>query len=158
MNNETFKLEGNFHWKHFDSEGTFLEEGGSALREGGHNQIQDNLKNYVSDCLTSATLNYVDHMSIGEGTGENAASSALSSMASHESVSPNDSGTSGITTNAVTFTATGALTITEGGVFADAAGTAEMLLYSDDTGDWGAAGVVLASGDTLQVTWTLTYA
>ena len=157
MKNDTFGLLGNFHWKHYDKDGNFLEEGGSALRECGHNQIQNNLKSYVSDCFVSATLNYIDYIAIGTGTGQAVGDSALASKASAEAVSPTDSGTSGITTNAVTFTATASWTITEGGVFADGAGDAEMYLYSDDTADWGVSGVSLATDDTLQVTWTLDY-
>ena len=120
-----------------------------------YNAIQEDLLEGLIDGLDTGTMSDIDCMAIGTGTGQGLADTTLSSYASYESNASSfgKSQTSAtVLSSQATFTATAAWTITEAGLFTDGTGAAGMFTYNDGLSQ------ALTSGDTLQITWTVTAA
>jgi hypothetical protein len=149
-------LNGRIEYKVYDKNGYLREQGETK------NAIVDGLKTMFIDWLNASGASpstvSLTAMAIGTGTGQTAISTALAAKVSYDS----DSGGSNFvdsqpSANAMrivcTFgcSAVGGWAIKEAGLFNVATCASGMYAYNDSLNN------TLALGDSIQLTWTLTY-
>ena len=148
--NDKFNIIGHIKWELHDKDGNLKDWGEHS------NQVQHDVMNYFSDMLVSGTVNTIDEMAIGSGSGQTASATALASHVSHEAISSGsgltDKGTDGVEAQA-SFTNVAA-TITEAGLFPDGYAGGKMYFYNDSA--FG-SGVTLQTSDTLTITWSISW-
>jgi len=143
MINSGIAFEGKIEYTLFDKDGNVKDDG--VIK----NQVQDLLMQRVIDAIDGGTMTALQGMAVGTGTGQAVTDSALASKASDEDITGGQTQpTATSLQNVGTFTSiTG--TVTEAGLFDDAACTDDMYCYDDSLN------VVMTSSDSLQITWTI---
>ncbi len=159
--NATIKT--NIEWKLFDPQGVLKSQG------VGHNFTTANLINDARSRLSTATttdasLIYSNIALCSTASGGTAATTdggtvtSTCTLSTNEAINPAlatvTNTTQGVYTAVKTFTATGASTINQISLSKNLVSTTTPA--TTDMGALKAVTIVLASGDTLQVTWTVT--
>lgn len=118
------------------------------------NQIQQAGDKHVADQMSDQGDAAMSHMAIGTGSGQATSDTTLATESDRNALDSTTQGTGGDDNDVVYVGAwaagdgTGA--ITEAGIFNDAS-AGDMLCYADFSA------INKAAGDTLEITWTLTF-
>ena len=144
--NENIKFSDNVRVRHYDKDGNLLNEYTS------HNQTQDAVLDEVIDALDTGSCNDIVTMAIGTGSGQATSDTALGSISSYETgaaCTATQAGDGESVEFSATFTAQGAWSIEEAGLFTSADGASGMMFYDDSIS------TSMTAADTIQIDWTV---
>ena len=147
---DNFSIKGNVHIQVWNEKGEL-----TADYDAGHNTVTDVGDAWVANQLSGAAADLMSHMGVGTSAsgGDDTALTDLVTPYGPRVVLTSTTQGVGAADNDIIYVASFtsiAATITEAGIFNDAA-AGTMGFYNDSLSQ------LLTSGDTLQITWTVTF-